>query len=136
MKNETNPQASKKGIGYHPPTPLCLKIHKSASNYITVEDEGNKFVEVKSSVFYRLETPTSNVSVFDRIGTQTGDSLKLKQVSTKDRLGVLKSKRFKKAKNKFPLLVICKEIESKVPSCMIRQSKWVVTTGELLKAKQ
>ena len=77
MKKEANPQASKKGLGYHPPTPLRLKIHKSASNYIIVEDEGNKSVGAKSSIFDRLGTPTSHVLVFDRIGTQAGNSSKL-----------------------------------------------------------
>ena len=120
MKKEANPQTFKKGLRYHPPTPLHLKIHKSASNYITVEDEGNKAVEAKILVFDRLGTPTSHVSVFDHIETQTGDSSKLKQVSAKDRLGALKSKNFKKAKKKFPLPVIYKEIKSKVPSRMIR----------------
>ena len=122
-EKKENSQASKKGLGYHPPTLLCLKIYKSASNYITVEDEGNKSFKAKISVFNQLGTPTSLVLVFDLIGTQTCDSLKLKQISTKDRLGVLKSKKFKKAKKKFPLPVIHKEIKSKVPSRMIRQSK-------------
>ena len=34
------------------------------------------------------------------------------------------------------MLKVQKEIESKVPSRMIRQSKWVVTTSKTLKAKQ
>ena len=60
MKKEANPQASKKGLGYHSPTPLHLKIHKSVSNYITVEDEGNESVEAKSSIFNWLGTPISH----------------------------------------------------------------------------
>ena len=51
MKKEVNPQASKNDLGYHPLTPICLKTHKSTSNYITIEDEGNKFVEANSSIF-------------------------------------------------------------------------------------
>ena len=54
MKKKANSQASKKGLGHHPPTPLRLKIHKSTSNYITVEDKGNKSIEDKISVFDRL----------------------------------------------------------------------------------
>ena len=60
MKKEANPQASKKGLGYHSPTSIHLKIHKSVSNYIKVEDEGNKSVEAKSSIFDRLRTSTSH----------------------------------------------------------------------------
>ena len=130
-----NPQNSKKGIGYQPLNPLLLKIHKNTFNYNTVEDEANKSFEVKSLVFDRLGVPSSHVSVFDRIGTQSNDSSKGKLFSAKDRLGDLKSKIFKKNKKKSPLLNVQKEIESKVPSRMIRQSKWVVTTGKTFKAK-
>ena len=69
MKKKVNPQASKKGLGYYPPTPLCLKIHKSASNYITVQDEGNKSIKAKILVFDYLGIPTCHVLVFDRIRT-------------------------------------------------------------------
>ena len=48
-----------------------MKIHKSASNYIIVKDEANKYFEVKSSVFDRLGVPSIHFSVFDSIGTQS-----------------------------------------------------------------
>ena len=113
-----------------------MKIHKDVTNYITTGDEEEVQQSTERiSVFDRLGTSTSHVSVFDRIGKQHDDKAASKRIPAQERLGALKVRKTK-AKKEASIPKDHKEIKSKFPSQMIRQRKWVVKTGEMLKAKQ
>ncbi|XWS16710.1 hypothetical protein CRYUN_Cryun33cG0000600 [Craigia yunnanensis] len=140
---------SRHGLGF---SPLKLKIHKKTSRYINVEeffdDHGNSIKPPRSSVFNRLGVHATQSSVFDRLSAHLprkfvfecirGKCIEApKLVFVHLRLG---KQNFKKVahnkKKKAPKLDFSNDVHSKIPSQMRRQSKWVVTTGEALKAKK
>ena len=139
---------SRLGLGF---SPLKLKIHKETSRYINVEeisDDGNSIKPPRSLVFNRLGVHATQSSMFDRLSTNSPRKSVFermgekcveapKPVSVHLRLG---KQNFKKVahnkKEKAPKLDFSKDVHSKIPSRMRRQSKWVVTTGEALKAKK
>ncbi|GMY33246.1 hypothetical protein FCV25MIE_28488 [Fagus crenata] len=70
-------EKSKAGIGYTPSTPIHIPIQKTNVLVITTEAEKEEqFLKPskKASVFYHLGQPTSQVSVFDRLGPQESNN--------------------------------------------------------------
>ena len=111
-------------------------------------DHGNSIKPSRSSVFNRFGVQATWSSVFDRLSTHSPrksifECMGEKYVKTHKPVSVhlwLGKQNFKKVahnkKKKAPKLDFSNDVHIKIPSRMRRQSKWVVTTGEALKAKK
>ncbi|XP_059281291.1 uncharacterized protein LOC132034986 [Lycium ferocissimum] len=113
---------SREGLGYKQPSPVRISIRRASNNYITTKEESTSSNQ-RLSVFDRLTNPTPRISVFDR-------------------LGPLKKKHKRQGNNRrmeAPVYAqkqnIFEDCPSLIPSRMRRETKLVVSCGEVLKAK-
>ena len=133
--------ASKAGVGYSSVHPLHLKSRRETSQHITFEeieeDSKHGTPNNRTSVFNRLGDSSSHISVFDRIDNQRLENLQASRASVHARIEVSTSKGKKfKVKKEHIVETDSKDIHSKFPSRMKRHTKWVVTTGQVLKRRQ
>ncbi|XP_060180738.1 uncharacterized protein LOC132610466 [Lycium barbarum] len=113
---------SREGLGYKQPSPVRISIRRASNNYITTKEESTASNQ-RLSVFDRLTNPTPRISVFDRLGP-----LK-KKYKCQGNNRRMEAPVYAQKQNIF------KDCPSLIPSRMRRETKLVVSCGEVLKAK-
>ncbi|XP_075095392.1 uncharacterized protein LOC142173674 [Nicotiana tabacum] len=111
---------SHEGLGYKQPPPISISIKRASCNYITAK-KVSTMLNKKPSVFDRLAKPRT--SVFDRLGPLKKEN---KRHVSDRRIG---APIFAKKE------ILTIDCPSLIPSIMRRETKLVVSCGEVLKAK-